>query len=52
MDLAVMVPSDDLLREVYCVLGIPIDAIEMPEVIRSITSQQAARRHLSSQLQI
>src|SRR5258708_16222779 len=36
MDLAVMVPSDDLSREVYCVLGIPIDAIEMPEVIRSI----------------
>jgi N-acetylglucosaminyldiphosphoundecaprenol N-acetyl-beta-D-mannosaminyltransferase len=42
MDLAVMVPSDDLSREVYCVLGIPIDAIEMPEVIRSI--QVAASR--------
>jgi N-acetylglucosaminyldiphosphoundecaprenol N-acetyl-beta-D-mannosaminyltransferase len=28
--------SDDLLREVYCVLGIPIDAIEMPAVLQII----------------
>jgi N-acetylglucosaminyldiphosphoundecaprenol N-acetyl-beta-D-mannosaminyltransferase len=27
---------DDLSREVYCILGIPIDAIEMPAVVRSI----------------
>jgi N-acetylglucosaminyldiphosphoundecaprenol N-acetyl-beta-D-mannosaminyltransferase len=29
-------PLQDLSREVYCVLGIPIDAIEMPAVLRSI----------------
>lgn len=28
--------SDDLSREVYCILGMPIDAIEMPAVVRSI----------------
>ena len=28
--------SDDLSREVYCILGMPIDAIEMPAVLRSI----------------
>lgn len=28
--------SDDLSREVYCILGIPIDAIEMSEVLRII----------------
>jgi N-acetylglucosaminyldiphosphoundecaprenol N-acetyl-beta-D-mannosaminyltransferase len=28
--------SNDLLREVYCILGLPIDAIEMPAVLRSI----------------
>lgn len=28
--------SDDLLREVYCILGMPIDAIEMPAVTRRI----------------
>jgi N-acetylglucosaminyldiphosphoundecaprenol N-acetyl-beta-D-mannosaminyltransferase len=27
---------DDLSREVYCILGMPIDAIEMPAVLRSI----------------
>jgi N-acetylglucosaminyldiphosphoundecaprenol N-acetyl-beta-D-mannosaminyltransferase len=28
--------SNDLLREVYCILGLPIDAIEMPAVLKSI----------------
>jgi len=28
--------TNDLLREVYCVLGLPIDAIEMPAVLRRI----------------
>ncbi len=27
---------DDLCREVYCILGIPIDAIEMPAVLRTV----------------
>ena len=27
---------DDLSREVYCILGMPIDAIEMPAVMQSI----------------
>jgi N-acetylglucosaminyldiphosphoundecaprenol N-acetyl-beta-D-mannosaminyltransferase len=33
---------DDLSREVHCVLGIPIDAIEMPAVLRSIDAAAAA----------
>jgi N-acetylglucosaminyldiphosphoundecaprenol N-acetyl-beta-D-mannosaminyltransferase len=32
---ALVVP-DDLSREVYCILGMPIDAIEMPAVMQSI----------------
>jgi N-acetylglucosaminyldiphosphoundecaprenol N-acetyl-beta-D-mannosaminyltransferase len=28
--------ADDLSREVYCILGMPIDAIDMPAVLRSI----------------
>jgi len=32
---------DDLSREVYCILGIPIDAIEMPDVLRSIDAAVA-----------
>ena len=28
--------ADDLSREVYCILGMPIDAIEMPGVMQSI----------------
>ena len=27
---------DDLLRHVYCILGVPIDAIDMPEVLNTI----------------
>ena len=30
------VTTDDLSREVYCFLGLPIDAIEMPSVLRRI----------------
>ena len=33
--------SDDLFREVYCVLGMPIDAIEMPAVLHSIEAAAA-----------
>ena len=36
------VNCDDLAREVYCILGIPIDAIEMPAALRSI--EAAAER--------
>jgi len=32
---AAVIP-DDLVRNVYCILGMPIDAIEMPAVLRSI----------------
>ena len=28
--------ADDLSREVYCILGMPIDAVEMPDVLRRI----------------
>ena len=28
--------ANDLAREVYCILGMPIDAIEMPDVLRHI----------------
>src|SRR4051812_29405012 len=27
---------DDLAREVYCVLGMPLDAVEMAEILRRI----------------
>ena len=29
-------PADDLSREVYCILGLPIDAIDLPGVLRRI----------------
>src|SRR5690348_8636723 len=35
-------PIDDLSREVYCILGIPVDAIEMPAVLKRI--EAAANR--------
>ena len=35
--------SDDLSREVYCILGLPIDAIEMPVVLRSIEAAASNR---------
>jgi N-acetylglucosaminyldiphosphoundecaprenol N-acetyl-beta-D-mannosaminyltransferase len=33
--------SNDLSREVYCILGVPIDAIEMPAVLRHIDAAAA-----------
>ena len=33
---AALAIPDDLSREVYCILGMPIDAIEMPAVMQSI----------------
>src|SRR5271165_7287446 len=33
--------ADDLSREVYCLLGCPIDAVRMPLVIRRIESAAA-----------
>jgi N-acetylglucosaminyldiphosphoundecaprenol N-acetyl-beta-D-mannosaminyltransferase len=41
--------SDDLEREVYCVCGMPIDAIEMPAVLHRIAQAAAeGRRYLIS----
>src|SRR5882724_10121897 len=34
---------DDLSREVYCILGMPVDAIGMDEVLRRVQSAAAAR---------
>ena len=34
---------DDLSREVYCILGMPVDAIEMHAVLRRIESAAAGR---------
>lgn len=34
--------QDDLAREVYCILGVPIDGIEMPAVVKSIEAASAA----------
>lgn len=34
---------DDLSREVYCILGIPVDAIEMPAVLRRIEIAATSR---------
>ena len=33
---------DDLSREVYCVLGIPVDAIDMPALLHAVESAAAA----------
>jgi N-acetylglucosaminyldiphosphoundecaprenol N-acetyl-beta-D-mannosaminyltransferase len=41
-DTAALTGSDDLVREVYCVLGIPIDAIEMPEALNRIEAAATA----------
>lgn len=38
-------PDDDLLRDAYCVFGIPIDVVEMPSVIHFI--ETAAARKVS-----
>jgi N-acetylglucosaminyldiphosphoundecaprenol N-acetyl-beta-D-mannosaminyltransferase len=34
-------PPDDLSREVYCVLGIPVDAVDMFEILRKIDAASA-----------
>jgi N-acetylglucosaminyldiphosphoundecaprenol N-acetyl-beta-D-mannosaminyltransferase len=36
-------PDDDLLRKVYCVLGMPIDLIGMPSVLRDIAAAAASK---------
>ena len=43
-DLLVSAPADDddLARSVYCVLGLPIDIIEMPEVLQRIEGAAAS----------
>jgi N-acetylglucosaminyldiphosphoundecaprenol N-acetyl-beta-D-mannosaminyltransferase len=41
--LAGAVPADDLARNVYCVLGLPIDALDMPAVSRRIDAAAASR---------
>lgn len=35
---------DDLSREVYCILGVPIDAIEMPGIMRRIEMAAASKK--------
>lgn len=35
--------SDDLSREAYCILGIPVDAIDMPSVVSRIESAAASK---------
>ena len=39
---------DDLAREVYCILGVPIDAIEMPAALRRIEAAAATAATLCS----
>jgi len=38
--------SDDLSREVYCILGMPIDAIDLPSVLARLNLAAAARSML------
>lgn len=44
MDQSAGTISDDFAREVYCVLGMPIDAIEMPAVLHTINAAAAEAR--------
>ena len=39
-------PEDSLLRKAYCVLGMPIDVIEMPSVVHSIEAAAASKTGL------
>jgi hypothetical protein len=32
---------DDLARDAYCILGLPIDAVELPEAVRRIDAAAA-----------
>jgi N-acetylglucosaminyldiphosphoundecaprenol N-acetyl-beta-D-mannosaminyltransferase len=36
-------PANDLARDVYCILGLPIDALDMPTVLRRIDVAAASR---------
>ena len=36
-------PQDDLSREVYCILGVPVDSVGMRDVIRRIRAAAAGR---------
>jgi N-acetylglucosaminyldiphosphoundecaprenol N-acetyl-beta-D-mannosaminyltransferase len=36
-------PQDDLAREVYCILGVPVDSVGMRDVIRRIHTAAASR---------
>jgi N-acetylglucosaminyldiphosphoundecaprenol N-acetyl-beta-D-mannosaminyltransferase len=38
---SVAADEDDLARDVYCVLGLPIDAVELPEAVRRIDAAAA-----------
>jgi N-acetylglucosaminyldiphosphoundecaprenol N-acetyl-beta-D-mannosaminyltransferase len=42
-DTRVAAPPDDLSREVYCILGMPVDAIGMHAALRCIKSAAAAK---------
>ncbi len=35
-------PADDLARQIYCILGLPIDAVEMVDVLRRIEAAAAS----------
>ena len=37
------VPANDLQRDVYCILGMPIDAINMADVVKRIDEAVATR---------
>lgn len=39
-------PHDDLSRNVYCILGMPVDAIDIPSILRDISSASANRTTL------
>src|SRR3712207_344913 len=36
--------ADDLTREVYCLLGVPVDGVDMAAAVRRIEAAIAARR--------
>jgi len=38
-----LIPQDDLSREVYCILGVPVDSVGMQDVIRRIHAAVASR---------
>jgi N-acetylglucosaminyldiphosphoundecaprenol N-acetyl-beta-D-mannosaminyltransferase len=40
---ALSAPACELSREVYCLQGIPVDAVDMPEVVRRIETAAATR---------